>query len=90
MAEKQSAHRHDLESQVMKSEINRSYLGMVSGLLVAVFGLGSGGLLLYHGKVVEGSAFAGATIVSLVYVFVHGSTQKRKERETKARILAGG
>jgi len=35
MAEKQESHRHELENRVVKAEINRSYFGMASGLVVA-------------------------------------------------------
>lgn len=90
MAEKQETHRHGLEKQVVAAEIKRAYLGMASGLLVALFGLTIGGILLYHEKVVVGSIFAGGTLVSIVGVFVYGVGQRRKEREAKARIMTGG
>ncbi len=89
MAENQANHRHSLESLAIKAEINRSYLGMASGLLVALTGIGSGAILIYHDKIVAGSVFAGATLVSLVGVFVYGARTRRKEREAKTRILAG-
>jgi len=89
MAENQANHRHSLESLAIKAEINRSYLGIASGLLVALTGIGSGAILIYHDKIVAGSVFAGATLVSLVGVFVYGARTRRKEREAKTRILAG-
>lgn len=89
MAERQESHRHGIEKQAVTAEINRGYLGMASGFLVAICGLSIGGILLYGNKVVEGSVFAGVTLVSLVAVFVYGANKRSREREQKTRILAG-
>jgi uncharacterized membrane protein len=90
MAEKQASHRHTMESQVVTAEIKRAYLGMGSGFIVAMLGLTIGGLLVYLEKTVVGSIFFGATLVSLVGVFVYGAHERRKERETKTKIMTGG
>ena len=89
MAEKQQSHRHDLESIAVRSDIRRGYLGMGSGLLVALAGIGIGGYLLSLGQKIEGSVFAGGTLAAIVGVFVYGTDQRRKERAEKTRILAG-
>lgn len=89
MAENQEGHRHKLESAVVHAEIRKSYFGMVCGLIVALTGMGIGGLLLNAGHTIGGSIFAGVPLTGLVTVFVVGATQRRKERETKTRILTG-
>ena len=89
MVEKQANHRQQLEKEAVRAEIRRGYLGMVSGFFVALTGLGIGGFLIYHEKLIEGSAFAGSTLAALVGVFIYGATMRRHEREAKTQILAG-
>jgi uncharacterized membrane protein len=89
MAETQSDHRQKLESKVVSGEVVKSYLGMACGFVVAIAGMSIGGFLLNEGHTIGGSIFAGVPLTGLVTVFVVGATQRRKERETKARILTG-
>jgi uncharacterized membrane protein len=89
MAEKEEVHRHGLESSVVRSEILKSYAGTACGRIVALTGMGISGYLLNEGHTIGGSIFAGVPLTGLVTVYVVGSNHRRKERETKARILTG-
>lgn len=88
MAETQATHRQDLEASVVKAEINRGYLGMASGLVVAMTAIIMGGVLMSQGHIAPGGLLTGGTLATLVGVFVHGWKERRKEREEKSRIMA--
>ena len=83
MAERQSNHRQTLESKVIKSDIRNSLLGLIFGFIIGMTGVASAFYLIYLGRILEGTIFGGATIVSLVSVFIYGSRQRRKERQAK-------
>jgi len=86
MAETQAAHRQDLERRVVKSDIFNSRLGLIFGFVIALCFICGSAYLLYNDKTTEGFLMGGVTLFSLVGVFVYGSQQRRKERETKASM----
>ena len=93
MAEQQASHRQDLESKVIRSDISNSRLGLWFGLIIGLAGIFSGTFLVYMGYAVSGTLLGGATIVSLVGVFVYGSQGRKVERQQnrqKAQELQSG
>lgn len=89
MAEKQSEHRMALETQALTADIWRSYAGVGAGLLVAVLFLVASYDLIHDGHEWAGATVGGIDIASLVGVFVFGTISRRRERENRARWLAG-
>lgn len=87
MAERQSAHRIDIESEVIASDIQNSKLGLIFGFVITMAGIGVGGLLIYSGQTLVGSLFAGGTLASLVGSFLRVSSQRRREREENQKLL---
>lgn len=87
MAEQQSAHRIELESKVIDSDIANSKRGLNYGFILGLIVTISGAVLIYSGKTLIGSVMSGGTIVSLTGTFVLGSQQRRKERMKNQEIL---
>ena len=83
MAEEQFVHRTTIEKEVIISDIKRSKLGQRFGFIIAIVGLLVALFVTLKGYEVAGSIIGGATIVSLVSVFVYGTKSRRKEREEK-------
>ena len=83
MAENQSAHRIEIEKKVINSDIVNSKRGQIFGFVVAIFGLLSSFVLVLKGYQVVGTLLGGATLVSLVGVFVYGSESRKSERKEK-------
>lgn len=79
MAENQSEHRQLLEKSVIKSDIKKSYLGVIFGFLIGMTGLCLSGYVILHGHDLAGSALGGTSLISLVSVFVYGKRGKEKE-----------
>jgi len=89
MAERQSAHRIDLEKRVITADIRRANLGVAAGLLVALAFLAGSVVLVLSGYAAEGTILGTVDIVGLVATFVYGTERRRKEREDRAKMLAG-
>ncbi len=83
MAESQAKHRQEIENKVISSDVKNSTLGLWFGFLIGLAGVITGFYLIYTGKVIEGSLYGGGTIVSLAGIFIYGSRQRKKERESK-------
>ena len=81
MAEKQSAHRIELEHSVVASDIRKSERGQRFGFCIALFGLVCAFILGLVGRELVAGVIGGGTLVSLASVFVYGRRQKEKERE---------
>ena len=82
-AESQTAHRIKIESIVITSDKNKSYLGIIFAFILGMTGLLGGLFLAYVGKSAEGYVFSGTSLVSLVGTFIYGTTSRRKERASK-------
>ncbi|HVA50222.1 MAG TPA: DUF2335 domain-containing protein [Pirellulales bacterium] len=89
MAEKQSAHRIDLESTVVKGDSRRSWVGLWLGFVVSLAIIGAGLWVALSGAPTAGAAIITGTIVSLSGVFVYGQHSRRVEREHKADMVSG-
>ena len=77
MAERQEAHRHELEKAIVRAEIQQGRLGLILGFVV-VMTMGIGGMLLiWHGDNVNGLAIVLSSLVGLVGSFVYSAKRKR-------------
>lgn len=85
MAENQAKHRQDLERITVKSGARDSLFGLISGLIIGVLGILGSVYCILGGQQVGGSILGTGTLTSLVSVFVYGSRQRRKERESKKK-----
>ncbi|HLA85096.1 MAG TPA: DUF2335 domain-containing protein [Thermoguttaceae bacterium] len=84
MAEAQSQHRQSLESQVIISDIRRSWGGLIAGFIVAMTGLVGGIFLIHQGHDSAGVALVGTSLASIIGVFVYGTHSRKDERLRKA------
>lgn len=73
MAERQSAHRMELERTALAANSSRSRWGLAAGFTVAVVGLSISGLVAIFGSVLAGTALATVNIAALAGVFVYGT-----------------
>ena len=83
MAEDQSAHRRDLESRVIKSDIFNSKLGLIFGFLIGIVAIVAGAFIAFKGQETAGGVISISGIAALAGVFVYGSKQRSKERQEK-------
>jgi uncharacterized membrane protein len=81
MAEEQSKHRRDLESQVIAADIANARKGLMFGFIIGVVGLLAALIAALYGKEWVGSVLGVGTLVSLVGTFVYGSQRKAQELE---------
>lgn len=86
MAEEQAQHRQRMEWFSLTRDSRRADLGLVVGAVVAISFLGGSVWLGLAGHDWLAGILGGATIVSLVTVFVTGSAARRNERLQKAEI----
>jgi len=77
--EGQSGHRRSIELKVINSQSIQSKLGQIFGLIIGLVGIGCGTYLAAIGKTTVGGIIAGATVVSLVSVFVIGKKEQHKK-----------
>ena len=86
MAEKAQSHRHDrammsleTEKMVASEDSKRSYLGVVSALLISLICIGGGLYLIFAGQAWAGIALVGFDLAGLVAVFIYGTNSRRTE-----------
>jgi len=78
MAEKQQAHRIDLEKNVIKGDIQRADTGLILGfVLFLMFGIGSI-ILLALGKDIQGFALLGTSLMGGVGNFIRVGRERAK------------
>lgn len=85
MAERQSAHRQEIEKTVIKSKSISEIAGVIFAGLIASAVIAGGLFLIYSGLSVEGFISILAALGSLVGVFVYGTRSERAEREAKRK-----
>lgn len=83
MAERQQAHRIEIEFTVVKSQQKQSERGQLFGLILGITGLLIAACLALNGHETTGSIIGGSTVISLVSVFVIGKTKQRNDLKTK-------
>lgn len=76
MAERQSAHRQELETKVLRYAAIEGRIGQIFALVIAVFALGTAAYLGVNGATAVGSVIGGTTVVGLVAAFVVGRRKK--------------
>ena len=93
MAERQQAHRHELESSVVKKENYRATLGVFCGLAIGIAGIAGGCYVALQGQPTAGATIAGLSLSSLVGTFIYGTKTRREERERRQQasnqLIAG-
>ena len=87
MAEKQAAHRMDLEATVIVSDSRRSWVGLVFAFIITLTALAGAIFLIYHDKNVAGLIIAMSALAGLVGAFVYGTNARRAERSKKASTM---
>ena len=84
MAERQSAHRIELEKRVIERQLGDSRLGQYFGLLISVLFLAASYSLGMNGHDALVSILGGTTLVGLVTVFVIGKNKQNRDLQAKA------
>lgn len=84
MAEKEQGHRHSVEKTETDGIFGLQRRGQLFGFLIAISAFLIGGILVYLGHDWVGGILMGATVVSLVTVFVVGSRKKQEQEDDEA------
>jgi len=85
MAEEQSKHRKELEATVIKTDSRNSLLGVIFAFILGMTAIIGGTISVLSGYSYPGTIIGSAGLVGLVSAFIYGTSQRRKERETKAK-----
>lgn len=85
MAEKQGAHRQELEKKALGTDSRNSFLGICSAFIIGMSTIIVGGIVILYDHEWSGGFLGFAGLFGLVYVFIYGTKQRRAERETKNR-----
>ncbi len=88
MAEEQGAHRRTLESTALRDDIAGARRGSIFAFVITLTMIVAGALLIFEGRQITGTIFGGVGIAGVAGVFIYGSRQRRRERETKYGIPA--
>lgn len=78
MAEEQSAHRRDMEKQLVTSNTQNEKRGMYFAFVITIVFVLLSGFLIYHDKVIAGYLTLGSVIVGHAYNYI---SAKRSETE---------
>lgn len=87
--EKQGQHRREMESQFMRHAIARSWGGLACTMTAVLSLVGLGGFAVYMGQGLAGAAAFVSAMGGLVVAFLYGQSRQSKEREDRAKIMAG-
>ncbi len=87
MAEEQAKHRQELEKAVITSDIRDGKTGLFLGFSIGLVAIIAGAVCIIQGHSVSGGILGGSAVPGLTAVFVYGSRQRRKERESKQQAL---
>lgn len=79
MAENEGEHRRTIEKTIVKTDIIRSYLGLGSGFIIALVGLGGSIYLAMNDKPVASGIMSAGTVTGLVAVFVVGEKPRKTQ-----------
>ena len=80
MAEKQSAHRQEIEKIVVNSGAKNSTMGVVFAFIIGIIAISGGVFLASSGHEISGSVIGGTGLIGLVSVFVYGTRSNKNER----------
>lgn len=90
MAERQSAHRQEIEKTVIGSNAFVQKVGPFLGFIVAMTVVGGGLYLIAHGQSLYGLSAVIAALASLAGVFIYGKATQKRDLEDKARGFIEG
>jgi uncharacterized membrane protein len=85
MAERQQAHRHELEGTVVRSNVTNERRGQLFAFIIAMTAILGGLGLILSGRDTEGLVAILGTLTALASVFVYGRYKQAQEREQKRR-----
>lgn len=83
MAERQAAHRQNIELRVVKANTRNQYLGSILGFILCSLAIGGGIYLISTGRNAEGLTSIISALVALVAAFFRGRAGQEKERREK-------
>ena len=81
--EAQTDHRRDIESRVVKANIQQAYLGQVLAFILLLLLIGSGCFLIYEGRNAGGLTAITSAVGAAVIVYLKGRSAKANELEAK-------
>jgi uncharacterized membrane protein len=87
--DRQTTHRISMEAMVIRSDIYKSWAGLVCGLVVSLTCIGAGVACIFSGHDVAGTTIATGAVGGLVATFIYGTTARKTERTEKARMMTG-
>lgn len=88
MAERQAAHRHEIEAKAVDGKLAAERLGQILAFLVAITAVGGGVWLISQGRDTQGLAAIIGALGMLTGTFVFGRYRDAKERQEKRAELA--
>lgn len=88
MAERQAAHRQELEAKAVQGKLAAERLGQILAFLVAMTAVGGGIWLIAQDKNIQGLAAIIGALGMLTGTFVFGRYRDAKERQEKRAELA--
>jgi uncharacterized membrane protein len=87
MAERQSAHREQLEKRVVDGNVANQTRGSYFAFILALVAIIGGFFLIFEGKSSEGLVSIITSVSGLVGVFFYSKREQRKERTEKSTAL---
>lgn len=76
---KQLDHSIKSEARLINTETSLGYLGLISGFIIAIFGLSGAIYLGIKDKPVASAIMSGGTLAGLVSIFVSGKSMGQKQ-----------
>lgn len=83
LIEQQTAHRIELEKNVIPEQIKQANRGQIFGFVLAILAFATGIIFLFKGHPYWGGAICTSTVVALASLFVMGKVKVGKNLETK-------
>ena len=87
MAERQSSHRHSLESKLLTSNLTNETIGLIIGGIIAVMTLAIGGYLIAQDKSPEAFGLIVVNAVTMATIFIYGRHAQALERAKKLKPI---
>lgn len=83
MAEKEQSFRHQSENRIIDKVLKSNSRGQILAFIIAI-GYGNWSMvIIYLGNTITGSVFSGATLITLVSLFIKGSNLINAEQMQK-------
>ena len=86
--QKQSDHRRNLESIVIRQGARDSLLGLIFAFILGLSTVMGAVICILNEHQTAGTLLGGVGLTSLVGTFIYGTRSRRQERETKAKLMA--